>query len=70
MSPFYSALALGMVIGVGLATFTGGLLDLLITKDAHPDALTGLEGWKPSGPDPDQSRSGEIGQIILPGINL
>ncbi len=32
MSSFYGALALEMVLGVGLVYFTGGLLDLLKKK--------------------------------------
>ena len=69
MSSFYGALALGMVIGVGLVYFTGGLLDLLIKKDAYPDALTKLEEWEPFGLDHDQSLSAEIGQTIPPGVD-
>lgn len=69
MSSFYGALVLGMVIGVMLANFTGYLLDLLIRKEAHPETSKGLEGWEPSGSDPGQSRSGEFGQIIIPGVD-
>lgn len=69
MTSFYGTLALGMVIGAGLAHFTCGLLDLVKRKDNHPDALAGLEEWEPLSLDPDQRRSGEVGQIIIPRVD-